>query len=465
MKLLFTLLILTAPAAQAAAPAAGCAAPAGSYEAARDRVRQAYNQLEAGMKKLQCNLASCDPGHDKKNNCYVPSDYRAVKGHRTVTENIAEAAKRRESLETILLRYERAVAPLGKDELPNIDQNTACSTTGVPAMQARLAPVDSTHQSLVQEKFGTEIEKKFKKMKNDYADELANLQDRTIMFVRVACNEASRDGYKEMFKGLEALHNSYPTLEAYFKGRSCQLAQAVHQFEAFKSNCSSLTPAQTARPAAPPADQVRGTEDPNRTRGIVTGSAPTDTATQSATSTGTGTGSGRRVPERLTQTTGSGATGMFDDFAATQTAARVDPPVDRAIREPASVQHEAPAEIKNPDNWGTMSRDQWNKNDQYKQSINAPMPRLSAQDNQEVNQFLSQARSGGQSDYALRVQAALNATAMDMNGESVGTAPSVYQDGVVGSRTRGAIDYYMSDPTRKALFLQHLRSYGITSIR
>ena len=102
----------------------------------------------------------------------------------------------------------------------------------------------------------------------------------------------------------------------------------------------------------------------------------------------------------------------------------------------------------------------WKKYDQYKASINAPNKVADVNVGQHYSQFLSsnsvQVRS---EEDALRLQKAINAASMQVNGDGVGV--SVYQDGRVGSRTMSAAYLMQNDPVYRPVFLAELRKQGL----
>ncbi len=73
-----------------------------------------------------------------------------------------------------------------------------------------------------------------------------------------------------------------------------------------------------------------------------------------------------------------------------------------------------------------------------------------------------------QDDYGIKLQRAINATSYNLYGsemaaeENPGRYPTVYQDGVVGPRTRTAVEFYYADEARRQIFLEQLRLQGIS---
>ncbi len=103
----------------------------------------------------------------------------------------------------------------------------------------------------------------------------------------------------------------------------------------------------------------------------------------------------------------------------------------------------------------------WAAYDRYKESIGAPNIVRGVDLDNEYASFLAtnqiQVRSV---EDALRLQRAINASSIYVNGpESNG--PSVYQDGVIGQRTKSAIFLMQSDSAYRDVFLRELRREGL----
>ncbi len=126
----------------------------------------------------------------------------------------------------------------------------------------------------------------------------------------------------------------------------------------------------------------------------------------------------------------------------------------------ARVTGEVPARAEAPSPWAAPD---WHAYDRYKESIHAPNIVRGVDLNSEYAGFLASNQIQVRSlDDALRLQRAINATSMEVNGaDSIG--PSVYQDGIVGSRTKSAVYLMQSDSAYREVFLRALRREGLAT--
>ncbi len=126
---------------------------------------------------------------------------------------------------------------------------------------------------------------------------------------------------------------------------------------------------------------------------------------------------------------------------------------------PVSAEPEEPAPISESDRWGKPKS--WKEYDQYKAAVGAPNKVTGVDLQANYSNFLStngiEVRNA---DDALRLQKAINQTSMQVGGpDSFG--PSVYQDGVVGSRTKSAIYLMQNDPYYRDALIQNLKRQGL----
>lgn len=418
-------------------------------------------RLEGHIKSVKCYMPSCDPSHKTVKGCANSNENEVKKALGVFDAKLKALEKKKQGLNGALSKFNAETTPLGTDELANISAADACtgaSAVGVQSIDERKRPVDAVRQKLEALGLRNELRKELQDLTRAYQRDVAQLKPRNyaalggLINVWLPCDPRAAQEYARIKSSLEEVVEKYESLERYFDGRSCELAKTRTKFENLK--CDTPATAVLATPDKKKADSKASISEP-------TIQQPPSAVTAAAQEPAKKPDEKVPLPPRRPDQPAGPATAMFDHWnTPTDSVTGTTPRMEKPAPDPVGARRE-PAATKNPDNWGTMSRAEWEKNDVYKSSISSPAPRV--YHSADVDNFIYQAKSSGQRDYALRLQAALNETAMLMNGEGVGSAPSVFQDGVIGSRTRGAIDYYMSDPARREIFLRNLQAYGIST--
>jgi hypothetical protein len=144
-----------------------------------------------------------------------------------------------------------------------------------------------------------------------------------------------------------------------------------------------------------------------------------------------------------------------------ENSATVSEPPAIPERKPASIAQTYSTEPLSPsDKWAAPSS--WKAYDDYKVAISAPNKITDPNLGQYYGNFLSSnsVRVSTEED-ALRLQKAINATSMQVNGVDSTRGISVYQDGLVGSRTMSAVYMMQNDPAYRDVFLANLRRQGL----
>lgn len=125
----------------------------------------------------------------------------------------------------------------------------------------------------------------------------------------------------------------------------------------------------------------------------------------------------------------------------------------------ASVEKPAVEPVSESDKWKKGDADFWKKGDDYKENTLGVINKIENADQRYQNFLQENSVKITSAEDQLRLQKAINATSMHVNGpDAVGV--SVYQDGLVGVRTKSAA-VLMTDPAYKATFLAELKKQGL----
>ena len=108
--------------------------------------------------------------------------------------------------------------------------------------------------------------------------------------------------------------------------------------------------------------------------------------------------------------------------------------------------------------WDGKKPIDWKKLDRYKQGLGMTIPKAAGQDQLKAltKNLGSRLRSV---EGRVRLQKAINEVALELNGSEGTRSPSVFQDGVFGSRTRNAAAYYYEQ--HREAFEAALRRQGL----
>lgn len=383
-----------------------------TFDALQAKFLQTLDNLAGHIRNTRCLVPSCDPSHGRSGQCFTSSQSLVLQAQSRFQAKMEKTQLFRQRLKVAFEQFSRETRALGGEVIADPAHGFSCQgagTSGAAAMEARKAPLLHLASTLRQYKVHEHVQSEYHAINRDFAADVAQMKARPYRWgpitVHLPCVPQLSQEYEKTRRMLAEAVEHDKDLEQYLKGQVCRLNSAKENFTKLLASCDTAGD-RPVRPGKPVVEQPRPA--PVVEKPVVDGKPVTEEK----------------------------------------------PAPDQKPVTPSK------PEIKNPDFWSKMTREEWAKNDEYKESMKAPVNRVSARD-PEVSSFLSQARASGRDDYALRLQAAINATSTDYNGEGIGPAPSVYQDGVIGSRTRGAVQYYMSDPDRRAVFLENLRAYGI----
>ncbi|MGZ3705824.1 MAG: hypothetical protein ACXWP1_07805 [Bdellovibrionota bacterium] len=468
--------------------ASSCPAlPKDSFATIQSKLLGSADGIVSHLNGTKCAMASCDPQHTTDGQCFVPSTfgYAAITlAQSKLTGKAQHMQENRDAVNKALERYAAAMKATGGMAIPAVD-GLACKGTGqagASVIDQKKKPLMELAASLQKMQVHKNLADEVDATNHKFADDIAKTKPRpyqapVIGTIMLPCDPRLEQEVRQSRDSLLATYQYETELESYIVAQACNLDEAKSTFTNLQANCSTATPSnstvtggESAPPAKPGAASTASSAAKPATAAVVSGEAkpPTPPAAVAAP-----------VTKPSTPHINFPSLSATPAVAATEKPAALDPslqlaplPADDSVPLPRPKPDSLtdaiavdggpkPASIQDPDKWGTLTSEQWKKNDDYKASISAAEPRLYSTDS-NISNFLSQARSSDRSDYALRVQAAINATAMEENGETNGPAPSVFQDGIIGSRTRGALNYYLSDPSQKDTFLRNLAAYGIT---